>query len=70
MKKNMDPKLKQESKFYTLLEGAPGIPKLFWYGGDGDYNLMVTEILGPNIESLFNFCHRKFSIRTVLLIAD
>ncbi len=47
-----------------------GIPNLIWYGTDGDYNVMVTEILGPNIESLYNFCQRQFSVKTVLLIAD
>jgi predicted Ser/Thr protein kinase len=66
----MDLKLKKESSFYTLLQGAAGIPKLIWYGQDGDYNVMVTEILGPNIESLYNFCQRRFSVKTVLLIAD
>ena len=64
------PQLLYESKLYKILQGGAGVPSLKWYGVEGDYNVMVIDLLGPSLEDLFNLCSRKFSVKTVLMLAD
>ncbi|CAL9087342.1 casein kinase 1-like isoform X1 [Musa acuminata AAA Group] len=64
------PQLHYESKLYMLLQGGTGIPHLKWFGVEGEYNVMVIDLLGPSLEDLFNYCSRKFSLKTVLTLAD
>ncbi|KAL9225180.1 hypothetical protein vseg_001130 [Gypsophila vaccaria] len=68
--KTKHPQLHYESKLYMLLQGGTGIPHLKWYGVEGEYNVMVIDLLGPSLEDLFNYCSRKFSLKTVLMLAD
>ncbi|KAJ2965720.1 hypothetical protein NUW54_g14024 [Trametes sanguinea] len=62
--------LKQESKIYKTLMGGPGVPWLNWSGKQGDYNVMVIDLLGPSLEDLFRMCNRHFSLKTILMLAD
>lgn len=64
------PQLLYESKLYKSLEGGIGIPYVKWYGKEGDYNVLVMELLGPSLEDLFIFCGSKFTLKTVLMLAD
>lgn len=64
------PQLHIEAKFYKMMQSGVGIPTIKWCGTEGDYNVLVMELLGPSLEDLFNFCGRRFSLKTVLLLAD
>jgi serine/threonine protein kinase len=57
-------------KLLSLSKRSLGIPRVRWYGIEGDYNAMVMDLLGLSLEELFNRCERKFSLKTVLMLAD
>ncbi|XP_058213641.1 casein kinase 1-like protein 1 isoform X3 [Rhododendron vialii] len=59
-----------ESRLYRVLQGGTGIPNMRWFGVEGDYNVLVMDLLGHSLEDLFNLCSRKFSLKTVLMLAD
>merc|ERR1712176_212855 len=68
--KSKHPQLLYESKLYKILGGGVGIPTVRSFTVEGDYNVMVMDLLGPSLEDLFNFCDRKFNLKTILMIAD
>ncbi|KAJ7979325.1 putative Casein kinase [Quillaja saponaria] len=68
--KTKHPQLLYEFKLYRILQGGTGIPNIRWFGVEGEYNVLVMDLLGPSLEDLFNFCSRKLSLKTVLMLAD
>lgn len=49
--KTKHPQLHIESKIYKMMQGGVGIPTIRWCGAEGDYNVMVMELLGPSLET-------------------
>lgn len=57
--------------FNEIMNNASaGIPNIKWFGAEGDYNVLVMDLLGPSLEDLFGYCNRKFTLKTVLMLAD
>ncbi|KAF6779818.1 hypothetical protein AHF37_00675 [Paragonimus kellicotti] len=67
------PQLHFESRVYKCLQGTSGIPRIQYYGTDGYrnmYHVLIMDLLGPSLEDLFTFCGRRFTMKTVLMLAD
>eukprot|EP00331_Platyophrya_macrostoma_P023287 CAMPEP_0176453420 /NCGR_PEP_ID=MMETSP0127-20121128/29217_1 /TAXON_ID=938130 /ORGANISM="Platyophrya macrostoma, Strain WH" /LENGTH=92 /DNA_ID=CAMNT_0017842255 /DNA_START=27 /DNA_END=301 /DNA_ORIENTATION=- len=43
------PQLIYEAKILHALQGGSGIPTLLWFGQEGDYNILVMDLLGQNL---------------------
>jgi len=65
-----NPKLETEYKIYQMLAGGEGISHVHWFGRAGKYNALVLDVLGPSLNDLFKFCGSKFTLKTVLMLAD
>ncbi|XP_008803534.2 casein kinase 1-like protein 4 isoform X1 [Phoenix dactylifera] len=68
--KTKHPQLLYEAKLYNILQSGSGIANIKWCGIEGDDNVLVLDLLGPSLEDLFVYCGRKFSLKTVLILAD
>lgn len=59
-------------KFMTsayFLGYTAGVPQVYYFGQEGLHNILVIDLLGPNLEDLFDMCGRKFTIKTVCMAA-
>ncbi|CCK70817.1 casein kinase I homolog KNAG_0F01490 [Huiozyma naganishii CBS 8797] len=68
-RKTEAPQLKDEYRAYKILSGTPGIPQAYYFGQEGLHNILVIDLLGPSLEDLFDWCGRRFSVKTVVQCA-
>lgn len=68
--KAQNPQLPNEYKVYKTLEGNPNVPKVFGLYEFQKNRVLAMEKMGPSLESLFKRCGKKFSLKTVLMLAD
>ena len=62
-------KLKTEAKILKHLQGGIGIPLLFSFIEEKNSKLILMELLGQNLSSLFKICNKKFSLKTILTLS-
>ncbi|KAI8065416.1 kinase-like domain-containing protein [Gongronella butleri] len=68
-RKSDAPQLRDEYRTYKIMAGTPGIPSAYYFGQEGLHNILVIDLLGPSLEDMFDICGRRFSIKTVAMLA-
>ncbi|EER10057.1 casein kinase, putative [Perkinsus marinus ATCC 50983] len=68
--KSKHPQLLYEAKLLKHLQGGPGIANVHYCDVEGEYNVLIMDVLGPSLEDLFNTCNRKFTLKTSLMLGD
>ncbi|KAK9386922.1 kinase-like domain-containing protein [Lipomyces mesembrius] len=68
-RKSDAPQLRDEYRTYKILVGCVGIPNVYYFGQEGLHNILVIDLLGPSLEDLFDWCGRRFSVKTAVMVA-
>ena len=45
-----------------------GVPRIYYCGNEGEYNVMVMDLFGQSLEDLFVMNGKKFDLKTTLMI--
>ncbi|ORY95744.1 kinase-like domain-containing protein [Syncephalastrum racemosum] len=68
-RKSDAPQLRDEYRTYKIMAGTNGIPTAYYFGQEGLHNVLVIDLLGPSLEDMFDICGRRFSTKTVAMLA-
>ena len=69
-KRNSGHSLLEIETYYLCYLKGEGIPSITSYGFSGAYNVLVMELLGKSLETLFKENNNQFSLKTVCMLAD
>eukprot|EP00792_Barthelona_sp_PAP020_P005613 TRINITY_DN2728_c0_g2_i1.p1 TRINITY_DN2728_c0_g2~~TRINITY_DN2728_c0_g2_i1.p1 ORF type:complete len:421 (+),score=114.22 TRINITY_DN2728_c0_g2_i1:50-1312(+) len=69
LKNNKPPQLLFEKRVYNELADCFGVPNIYSFVSEVDMNILVMDLLGPSLADLFESCHRRFSLKTVIQLA-
>ena len=61
--------LESEASKLIALQPFSGIPKIIYYDKVKGYNVLVMELLGESLNTLFHRCNNKFELDTATLLA-
>ncbi|OHT05962.1 CK1 family protein kinase [Tritrichomonas foetus] len=68
--RSRSPQLELEYKIYQILEGGCCVPRVYWFGSESKYNILVMDRLGSSLEDIFVLQKSSFSLKTVLMLVD
>lgn len=63
--------LQHEKKIYEQLKESNGLANIYYYeeSWNSRYRILIMQQLGHNLETLFELCHKQFTLKTILYIA-
>lgn len=61
--------LNNEYKCYSLIGERQGFPNMYWFGQWDRFNVIVMDLLGKNLEDIFEACEHTFSVKTTIILA-
>ena len=67
-KKSSKKRLAHEINIYNNFSYSRYVPKIIWYGSETNYNFLVMEYMGSNLEKLFDIHNKKFSLKTIIML--
>ena len=71
---NSEAQLRDEYRIYRMLQEnsgqtkLKGFPEVYYFGQYLHYQVLVLERLGRNLESVFDYCGRNFSIKSMIFL--
>ena len=74
IKKKSQSRLKEEYKTYELINKngfkyGHGLPRIHSFVKTSSFNLLIMELLGPSLETMFNKSKKTFTIGTIINLA-
>ncbi|KAI8049135.1 kinase-like domain-containing protein [Gilbertella persicaria] len=68
------PQLEDEYNAYKILSGSGkkrlvGVPNVYYFGHSETHYILIIDLLGSNLEELFDLCGRRFSVKTLAMLA-
>lgn len=61
--------LRKEAEIYNILKGVERIPKIHWFGIQGNYCILIMDLLGNSLQAQMDFIKKPFSLGTTLKIS-
>jgi len=61
--------LYDEYKMYKYLSSVENIPRVYDFKTSDTNQIMVMELLGPSVDSMFRYCGKTFSMKTICMLA-
>lgn len=58
------PQLLNEARILQKMHGKERSPDFIWYGEEGDYKVLIMDLLGPSLDDLYLYCDKQFTLKT------